>query len=124
MDGHHLAGLGDRSARVTEFAPISPVPESAAAAGRLLDSHGDDQARLHRLLRLVEGFETPYSLELLATVHFASRQRPQTADPRELAERVASWSLRKARMFSCRHVELAARRLTDMRLLPASRSAG
>ena len=76
------------------------------------------------LLRLVDGFETPYSLELLATVHFASGHRPETADPRALADRVASWSLRKARMFTAKHVALAARRLAELRLLPASIPAG
>ncbi|WP_250001596.1 macro domain-containing protein [Actinoplanes sp. M2I2] len=120
MEGHHLTGLGDRSARVTEFVPINPLPESAEAADKVLSRHGDDQERLHALLRLVEGFETPYSLELLATVHFASTHSPETADPRVLAERVASWSLRKARMFTPRHVALAAQRLAEVRLLPTS----
>ena len=119
MEGHHLTGLGDRSARVTEFAPIKPVPESAAAADAFLSHHGEDQDRLASLLHLVEGFETPYSLELLATVHFASGHRPETADPGELADRVASWSLRKARMFTAKHVAVAARRLAEMKLLPA-----
>lgn len=120
MEGHHLTGLGDRSARVTEFVPINALPGSAAAADEFLSRHRDDQDRLASLLRLVEGFETPYSLELLATVHFASGHSPETADPQALADRVASWSLRKARLFTAKHVALAAQRLAEMRLLPAS----
>ena len=123
MEGHHLTGLGDRSARVTEFVPINPLRDSAEAADNLLRRHGDDQGRLDALLRLVEGFETPYSLELLATVHFASTHNPETDDPRALADRVASWSLRKARMFTPRHVALAAQRLAEVRLLPTSTTA-
>jgi len=124
MEGHHLTGLGDRSARVTEFAPINPVPASVDAADAIVSRHDDDQVRLDSLLRLVEGFETPYSLELLATVHFASGHRPETSDPRALADRVASWSLRKARMFTAKHVVVAAQRLSEMRLLPAAPPAG
>jgi O-acetyl-ADP-ribose deacetylase (regulator of RNase III) len=120
LEGHHLTGLGDRSARVTKFVPINPVPESADAANDLLNRHEDDLERLASLLRLVEGFETPYNLELLATVHFASGHSPRTADPQALAERVASWSLRKARLFTPKHVALAAQRLAEMRMLPAS----
>lgn len=120
MEGHHLTGLGDRSARVTEFVPINPVPESAEAAGILVSRHSEDRDRLASLLRLVEGFETPYSLELLATVHFASAHSPETADPQVLSDRVASWSLRKARLFTAKHVVLAARRLAEMQLLPTS----
>jgi O-acetyl-ADP-ribose deacetylase (regulator of RNase III) len=118
MEGHHLTGLGDRSARVTDFRPVNPVPESAVAADAFLSRHSADQERLASVLRLVEGFETPYSLELLATVHFASGHSPKTADPHALADRVASWSLRKARLFTPKHVDLAARRLAEMRLLP------
>ena len=124
MEGHHLTGLGDRSARVTEFLPINPVPASADAANSFLRRHPEDQGRLTSLLRLVDGFETPYSLELLATVHFAAGHHPETADPRALADRVASWSLRKARMFTAKHVALAARRLAELRLLPVSVPAG
>ena len=119
LEGHNLTGLGDRSARVTEFAPINPIPASADAAERLVAEHPAELQRLASLLELVEGFETPYSLELLATVHFASGHEPTTADPGALAERVASWSLRKARMFTAKHVELASHRLAERRLLPA-----
>lgn len=119
LEGHHLHGLGDRSARVTEFAPINPVPESVAEAERLLEDEPADLHRLASLLDLVDGFETPYSLELLATVHFASGHEPKTTDPGALADRVASWSLRKARMFTEKHVALAVHRLAGEDLLPA-----
>jgi O-acetyl-ADP-ribose deacetylase (regulator of RNase III) len=119
LEGHHLRGLGDRSARVTEFAPINTVDESVDAAEDLLIDHPADLQRLTELFGLVEGFETPYSLELLATVHFASGHEPKTDDAAALADRVASWSLRKARMFTAKHVHLAARRLAERDLLPA-----
>lgn len=119
LEGHHLAGLGDRSARVTDFAPINPLPESIEAAVRLVRDDLEESRRLNALLELVEGFETPYSLELLATVHFASGHEPKTADPNALAERVASWSLRKARMFTAKHVAMASNRLAEWHLLPA-----
>ncbi|GID27295.1 type II toxin-antitoxin system antitoxin DNA ADP-ribosyl glycohydrolase DarG [Paractinoplanes brasiliensis] len=119
LEGHHLTGLGDRSARVTEFAPINPVRESVDEAEQQLAGRPDDLERLDALLELVEGFETPYSLELLATVHFASGHEPRTDDPAALADRVASWSLRKARLFTGKHVALAAGRLAEQGLLPA-----
>ena len=60
-----------------------------------------------------------HSLELLATVHFAAVQQPPTADRSVLVERVAAWSLRKARLFTDRHVRVAAERLAVHGLLPA-----
>jgi O-acetyl-ADP-ribose deacetylase (regulator of RNase III) len=118
LEGHHVTGFGDRSAKVTEFAPINPLPDSVRAAGELLDRDPVGSGRLAELLSLVDGFETPYSLELLATVHFASTREPATAEPSELAGRVASWSLRKASMFTDKHVRVAATRLAEQRLLP------
>jgi O-acetyl-ADP-ribose deacetylase (regulator of RNase III) len=119
LEGHHLTGLGDRSARVTDFAPINPISDSIDAASEFLDRDSVAWHRLDALLSLVEDFETPYSLELLATVHFASIQDPATSEPSELADRVVSWSLRKARMFTDKHVRIAAGRLAEQHLLPA-----
>jgi len=120
LEGHYLIGFGDRSASAIEFAPINTTPDGAKAAEELLEQHPADLARLDALFELVDGFETPYSLELLATVHFAAMHDPPTAEFSALAERVAAWSLRKARMFTERHVRIAAERLREHQLLPTS----
>ncbi|WP_230858156.1 hypothetical protein [Actinoplanes aureus] len=112
-----MTGLGDRSSRVTELAPITPTSGTREAIAKLIERHSDHQAQLEAVLDLIEGFETPYSLELLATVHWASVQSPPTADLTELTERVAQWSLRKARLFTDRHIQLAAQRLSEYQLL-------
>lgn len=119
LEGHYLTGLGDRSARVTDFAPIKPLPGSHEAAAALVKGHPEHHSQLTAVLDLVDGFEAPYSLELLATVHFAAVQPPPTADTAELTSRVAAWSLRKARLFTDAHIRLAAVRLAEHRLLPA-----
>jgi hypothetical protein len=111
LEGHYLTGIGDRSAPVTQLAPINPLPNSIEAAETALQGRTEVLRLIDSLLKLVDGFETPYSLELLATVHFASVQVPATAEPDELADRVVSWSLRKARMFTDKHVRVAASRL-------------
>lgn len=118
LEGHYLTGLGDRSARVTQFFPINTTRGTEQASLEMVQSAPDDVARIESLLRLVDGFETPYSLELLATTHFAAVQQPPTCDPSLLAERVASWSLRKARLFTEAHVRIAANRLAEHDLLP------
>jgi len=117
LEGHFLSGLGDRSARVTELTPINPIAGSLEAARKMLDRHPDDLARVDAMVKLVDGFETPYSLELLATVHFASVHPPATAHPALLADRVAAWSLRKARLFTVEHVRIAAAHLGERGLL-------
>ena len=118
LEGHYLSGLGDRSSAVTDFAPINLTPGGSEAAEAALSVHPGHQEILNRLLTLVDGFETPYSLELLATVHYAANQDPTTLELAALAERVSQWSIRKAGMFTDRHIELAARHLEQHGLLP------
>jgi O-acetyl-ADP-ribose deacetylase (regulator of RNase III) len=118
LEGHYLAGYGDHSARVTELVPIIPTRGSLEAAESIVQSYPEDAALIDRLLELVEGFETPYSLELLATVHFAATQPPTSTDTDVLSKRVADWNLRKARLFTKDHVRIAAQRLTERELLP------
>ncbi|WP_433082403.1 type II toxin-antitoxin system antitoxin DNA ADP-ribosyl glycohydrolase DarG [Dactylosporangium sp. CA-052675] len=120
LEGHHLTGLGDRSARVTELAPINPETRSLEEGAALIGAQPEHLDRLNTVLSLIEGFETPYSLELLATVHFAAIQPPATADFETLKQRVASWSLRKARLFTDAHIRLAADRLADHGFLKVS----
>lgn len=73
---------------------------------------------LVRLAELVDGFEAPYSLELLATVHYAAQTQPPTSDIGELIERVRAWSGRKARLFTPAHITTACERLQLAGLLP------
>jgi hypothetical protein len=118
LEGHHLTGLGDRSARVAELVPINPTPGGVPEAEKLLAELTEFEPRLESLLNLINGFETPYSLELLATVHFAATQSPPTSSADEISQRVAKWSLRKARLFTPEHVATAAQRLNEHHLMP------
>jgi O-acetyl-ADP-ribose deacetylase (regulator of RNase III) len=124
LEGHYLVGYGDRTARVEELRPINLTQGTSAAVSTWFASHdatSDDALR--RLAQLVDGYETPYSLELLATVHYAAEQEPQTTNIDELVERVRAWSGRKARLFTPAHIRSAYHRLQSAGLLPALASA-
>jgi O-acetyl-ADP-ribose deacetylase (regulator of RNase III) len=117
MEGHYLVGYGDRSSHVQDLQPIRLIDDAGAAAVAWLRSH-DPQAieRIEVLLRLIDGFETPYSMELLATVHFAASQE-RGSGVAELVDTVRAWSGRKARLFTSDHVQVAYERLSDQGLM-------
>jgi O-acetyl-ADP-ribose deacetylase (regulator of RNase III) len=117
MEGHQIVGYGDRSAPVLDLQPIQVTTDGDAEAVAWLVGDSDAEDMVDAVMRLVEGFETPYSVELLATVHFASSHDGVAADDGALSEVVASWSLRKARLFTDEHVRLAADRLRERALL-------
>ena len=65
-----------------------------------------------RVNRLIEGFETPYGLELLASVHWlAAHERPPAEDKEDAIKGIATWNERKHRMFRPEHIRLAWDRL-------------
>ncbi|MEO3777206.1 macro domain-containing protein [Micromonospora sp. B11E3] len=119
LEGHYLVGFGDRSSRVEELRPIHLTEGTSEAVARWFDSPGRSlPPALQRLAALVQGFEAPYSLELLATVHYAAQAQPKTSDIDQLIERVQAWSGRKARLFTPAHIITACERLQCAGLLP------
>jgi O-acetyl-ADP-ribose deacetylase (regulator of RNase III) len=102
MEGHYTLGYGDRSQE-----PQIRVLDGAydAAAGFLRDDH-ETAARLRVVADLVDDWETPYGLELLATVHWALNNA-QLRSREEVCGYVASWTPRKAKLFKPAQVNRA-----------------
>lgn len=113
MDGHFITGYG-----AGENKPDTPIhlkPEAADEAAQYLQEHAATQARFERVSALIEGFETPFGMELLATVHWvATREEPQAAhNPDAALADVRAWSTRKAQLMRPEQVTAAWRRLQD-----------
>jgi len=81
------------------------------ALGGTDDNNGCGQGSdrpLERVSQLIEGFETPYGLEMLATLPWVAQEDPQAVVDREVAiERVREWSDRKKQLFQSRHLAIA-----------------
>jgi O-acetyl-ADP-ribose deacetylase (regulator of RNase III) len=119
IDGHLISGFGDGEDDPEK--PLELVPGATADARRYIDAHHDTRKRFDRVAELVEGFETPFGLELLATVHWvASREGAATAE--DLVCGVYAWGERKHR-FSEGQIRLAWQRLRTLGWLPAPEGA-
>ena len=76
-----------------------------------LESRADTRARFGRVSDLVDGFESSFGLELLATVHWiAGAQLVRDLD--EVARCTHAWNARK-KQFSRRQIELAFNVLSE-----------
>ena len=96
------------------------MPGAADEAKRYLNDASGSRKRLDRVARLIEGFETPYGMELLATVHWVVSRDPAIAeDENTVVDRVRAWSQRKGDLFTRRHVGIAWRRLREHGWLPS-----
>jgi O-acetyl-ADP-ribose deacetylase (regulator of RNase III) len=104
MEGHLMRGYGDSQKPDAEIGILNGAVQEADA---LLVSHGDSKERLKRVAELIEGFETPYGMELLSSVHWVSKHDGSVRTADDAARAVHAWNDRKRRMFSTAHIQVA-----------------
>jgi O-acetyl-ADP-ribose deacetylase (regulator of RNase III) len=103
IEGHLVSGYADGGDAPDK--QIELVPSAVHDAEAFLSDKGDTVSRFERVGDLVEGFETPFGLELLATVHWVAT-REHAADAEDVAAKVYAWNERKKR-FSRRQIGIA-----------------
>jgi hypothetical protein len=109
MEGHFIRGLGDDGVVDAE---IEPVAEALAEAERFVEAHGHE-AMAERVLRvgdLIEGFQSPYGMELLATVHWVAKHEGAATREQAIAA-VRAWNERKKSLMAPEHIAAAWNRL-------------
>lgn len=103
IDGYFITGYGAGGDQ--PFKTLELLPGAATDAQKALDAQPETRARFDRVARLVEGFESPYGLELLATAHWVvTREHP--ASELRLIEAFYAWAPRK-RYFTPEQIRLA-----------------
>ncbi|MBL7648020.1 MAG: macro domain-containing protein [Candidatus Hydrogenedentes bacterium] len=104
IEGHLLVGYDDGGDAPDK--QLSLVPGAVEDAGAFLGQHPDTRARFDRVTALTEGFESPFGLEMLSTVHWVMTKEGVSAMD-DVVERVYEWSPRK-RQFTPRQIGIAA----------------
>jgi O-acetyl-ADP-ribose deacetylase (regulator of RNase III) len=121
MEGHFISGFGDGSLPVTKAELIRVKPEIYEGLDRYIASHPATAARIRSVLSEIEGFESTYGLELLATVHWVmTHNATAMADSGVTHEEVRRWNQRKSSLFTQPHVESAWRAVHERGLAATS----
>jgi O-acetyl-ADP-ribose deacetylase (regulator of RNase III) len=111
LEGHYIRGYGDNQRPDVE---IELMPDAAKEAERFLQDYPDCAPRLERVASLIEGFETPYGMELLSSIHWLALYNEPRATSHESAVKLLhEWSDRKRKMFVPAHVRVAWNRLNE-----------
>jgi O-acetyl-ADP-ribose deacetylase (regulator of RNase III) len=116
VEGHLVSGYhdgGDAPDKQLEL-----VPGAVKDAENFLHADVETRTRFDRVGELVDGFETPFGLELLATVHWVVTQE-SAASSKDAVAKVHAWNERKQR-FSPRQIEVAYRTLMSKGWLTAA----
>ena len=103
IDGHLVSGYADGSDDPKK--QLELVPGALRDATQYLEGSTATLERMKRVSELVEGFESPFGLELLSTVHWILGHGG-VRDDVALVTAVHAWDSRKRR-FSPRQIELA-----------------
>jgi len=112
IEGHFVVGYADGGDAPVK--PLSLVPGAEKDASAFLESNEVTRERFKRVGQLVEGFETPFGLELLSTVHWVAHHEVVRPSHEEVLEKTYAWNERK-RQFTPRQIGIALKVLTEQR---------
>lgn len=111
LEGHFIRGYGDTQKPDVE---IDLLPGAVDEANRFLEKHPEDKSRLERVGAMIEGFETPYGMELLSSVHWiAIHATPRATNSEAAVHAIQHWNPRKRHMFKPDHIRIAWSRLHE-----------
>jgi O-acetyl-ADP-ribose deacetylase (regulator of RNase III) len=109
LEGHFIRGYGDSQKPDVE---LELLPRAIDEANTYLASNKNSIERLMKVARIIEGFETPYGMELLSSVHWVAIHNETPAKDEESAiAQIYAWNDRKRNMFKPGHIQIAWRRL-------------
>lgn len=111
LEGHWITGFtGDRRPSL----PLRLLDGAQEEATKVLASEGGLRRHLERVASLIRGWEFPYGMELLATVHWVMTHSADAGESIEACEHaVRSWNARKREVFQPEHVHKAWSHLRD-----------
>jgi O-acetyl-ADP-ribose deacetylase (regulator of RNase III) len=104
IEGHLVSGYADGGDAPDK--QLKLVPGAIEDATTFLQQHPDTSTRFDKVAELVEGFESPFGLELLSTVHWVMKNESVNSVD-EVIKHTYAWNDRK-RQFTPRQIALAA----------------
>ncbi len=108
IEGHLVSGYADGGDAPDK--QLELVPGAVPDANAFLEGDEQVRARFDRVADLVQGFETPFGLELLSTVHWVVKHGATSVD--DVIARTYSWNERK-HQFKPEQIKLALRVMSD-----------
>jgi O-acetyl-ADP-ribose deacetylase (regulator of RNase III) len=122
LEGHLLQGYGDG-----EDAPGKPIellPGAVEQATKFLSADLEAKSRMDRVAQLLSGYEDPYGMELLSSVHWVMCRSEEARESADAAiEAVHGWNERKRRSLAAPGLRRAWQKLKAERWDSESRSA-
>jgi len=114
LEGHYTQGYGDTQKPDVE---INLLPEAYQDAQEFLVKHPETNQRLEKVTKIIDGFETPYGMELLASVHWVIYHDNINSEAVAVKKSLKQWNNRKSKLFQDQHIQTAYKRLEECKKL-------
>ncbi len=108
LNGYYIKGYEQKEAKPFETLELVVSKKSEVELYLNKSISVEEKERLDKVAELIQGFESPYGLELLATVDFL-RNTTKLKDAFSIKNEL--WSQRKQDLFPINHIELAINHL-------------
>jgi len=111
IEGHLTRGYRGTRKPDDEIELLAGAVEEAE---RFLADRPEERERLDRVADLIAGFETPYGMELLSSVHWVATKGERRPDaPDQVVALVHAWNERKRRVLKPDHIRIAWQHLEE-----------
>ena len=122
LEGHYIRGSGAGDTR--PHTQIRLLPGAIQKVNEYFESNAEpeSQQQADRVKKLIYGFESPYGMELLASVHWVTTVPESGRIARTVEEAIIaiqSWNARKKRVMEPEHITMAWDRLRIEGWIPA-----
>lgn len=112
MNGKYLSGLEQMKARVFEPLKLN-YGRLEEVENYINSSISDDQKhRLESVFRIIDGFESTLSLEILSSTHYLKSHNPELTE-QQLFESLQNWSERKKIRITKEYIDIALEHLQN-----------
>jgi O-acetyl-ADP-ribose deacetylase (regulator of RNase III)/uncharacterized protein YwgA len=110
LNGVYLKGLEQQNAKPFETLILNYDKFEEIQAYISEELNDEQKQRLENLLNFINGFESSYALEVLATVDYILKETPHI-EIEAIQEAAEEWSARKTKMLKPEYVKLAQKHL-------------
>lgn len=103
IEGHFISGYEDGGDAPTK--QLKLIPKAVEDAKNYLTNKKNTNENFVKVAKLVDGFETPFGLELLSTVHWIVKNE-NASNLEEVISKIYNWNERK-KQFSEKQIKIA-----------------
>ena len=109
LNGNYLKGYEGK-----DLGPFEPfqlnIQKKEEVENYINNLNNEERNRLNKVIELIRGFESPFGLELLATVDFVEQDHHQSS-PEHVIRQAQQWSSRKRSLLTEDKIQKARERL-------------